>query len=68
MQLRILSLNIWGVHYVAKYIRQRIQALIEHLNHSDTDYDIVGLQEVSNNQQRPHFIEITFRPYRLGME
>lgn len=46
MQLRILTLNIWGVHYVAKLIPQRIQALIQHLLDSDTDYDIIGLQEV----------------------
>ncbi|CAF0836621.1 unnamed protein product [Rotaria sordida] len=46
MQLRILTLNIWGVHYVSKLIHQRIQALIEHLKNPDTNYDIVGLQEV----------------------
>ena len=49
MQLRVLSLNIWGVHYVAKLIPERVQALIEHLTSSDADYDIIGLQEV--NQQ-----------------
>jgi hypothetical protein len=47
MQLRILTLNIWGVHYIAKFINRRIEALIEHLKHSDTNYDIVGLQEVN---------------------
>ncbi|CAF3175966.1 unnamed protein product [Rotaria socialis] len=46
MQLRVLTLNIWGVHYIAKFINRRIEALIEHLKHSDTNYDIVGLQEV----------------------
>lgn len=46
MQLRVLTLNIWGVHYVAKLIPQRIQALIQHLLDPDTDYDIIGLQEV----------------------
>ncbi|CAF3484120.1 unnamed protein product [Rotaria sp. Silwood1] len=46
MQLRILTLNIWGVHYISKFINQRIQALIEHLINPDTNYDIVGLQEV----------------------
>ncbi|UJR30495.1 hypothetical protein I4U23_018027 [Adineta vaga] len=46
MQLRILTLNIWGVHYVAKFINQRIQALIEHLTNPDVNYDIIGLQEV----------------------
>ena len=46
MQLRILTLNIWGVHYIAKFINQRIQALIDHLINIDTNYDIIGLQEV----------------------
>ncbi|CAF1118727.1 unnamed protein product [Adineta steineri] len=46
MQLRVLTLNIWGVHYVSKLISQRIQALIEHLIDPDTNYDIIGLQEV----------------------
>ncbi len=47
MQLRVLTLNIWGVHYVSKLIQPRIQALIEHLVNPDTNYDIIGLQEVS---------------------
>jgi hypothetical protein len=46
MQLRILTLNIWGVHFISKLINQRIQALIEHLTNLDTNYDIIGLQEV----------------------
>ena len=46
MQLRVLTLNIWGIHYISKFVQQRIQALIEHLVHPDTKYDIVGLQEV----------------------
>lgn len=47
MQLRILTLNIWGVHFVSKFIKQRIQALIEYLKDPDTYYDIIGLQEVN---------------------
>ncbi|CAF0893429.1 unnamed protein product [Adineta ricciae] len=46
MQLRVLTLNIWGVHFIAKLIDQRIQALVEHLTNLDVDYDIIGLQEV----------------------
>jgi exonuclease III len=46
MQLRILTLNIWGVHYLAKLINQRIQALINHLISPEANYDIIGLQEV----------------------
>ena len=49
MQLRVLSLNIWGVHYVAKLIPERIQALIEHLTSPEADYDIIGLQEVKKD-------------------
>lgn len=51
MQLRVLSLNIWGVHYVSKLIPQRIRALIEHLLNPETDYDIIGLQEVRQTQR-----------------
>jgi sphingomyelin phosphodiesterase 2 len=47
MQLRVLTLNIWGVRYVSKFIDRRIQALIEHLTNIDTNYDIVALQEVT---------------------
>ncbi|CAF2401120.1 unnamed protein product [Rotaria sp. Silwood2] len=46
MKLRVLTLNIWGVHYVAKLIDKRIQALINHLISPEGDYDIIGLQEV----------------------
>jgi len=47
MQLRVLTLNIWGVHYLAKVIGQRIQALVNHLINPETNYDIIGLQEVN---------------------
>jgi endonuclease/exonuclease/phosphatase family metal-dependent hydrolase len=50
MQLRILTLNIWGVHYVSKFIHQRIQAIIKHLIDPDTNYDIIGLQEVDKSK------------------
>ena len=64
MQLRVLSLNVWGVRYVAKFIDQRLQALAEHLSDPENNYDIVGLQEVSGS--------ITVRsldaPFRLGLE
>jgi hypothetical protein len=48
MQLRILTLNIWGVHYVSKFIQQRIEALIKHLISPEGNYDIIGLQEVND--------------------
>jgi exonuclease III len=47
MQLRILTLNIWGVHLMAKLIKQRIQALINYLLSPEANYDIIGLQEVN---------------------
>ncbi len=50
MQLRILTLNIWGVHYISKLIHERIQALIEHLLNPYTNYDIIGLQEVNTKK------------------
>ena len=65
MQLRVLSLNVWGVRYIAKFIDQRLQALIEHLSHPDTHYDIVGLQEVSAS------LKLLFpfkKDFHLGLE
>jgi exonuclease III len=58
MQLRILTLNIWGVHYIAKSIHQRIQALVKHLISPEADYDIIGLQEVRNKSIRIYSNEI----------
>lgn len=46
MQFRILTLNIWGVHYVAKNIQLRIDALIRYLRDPENFYDIIALQEV----------------------
>lgn len=46
MQLRVLTLNIWGVRFIAKLIDERLKALVEHLTDPDSHYDIVGLQEV----------------------
>jgi hypothetical protein len=66
MQLRILTLNIWGVHYMAKLIGQRIQALINHLLSPDANYDIIGLQEVSKNK-RINILYYVFL-YLIGME
>ncbi|CAF1149574.1 unnamed protein product [Rotaria magnacalcarata] len=54
MKLRVLSLNIWGVHFMAKLIDKRIQALINHLNSPEVDYDIIGLQEVWSKRDYLH--------------
>ncbi|CAF0840527.1 unnamed protein product [Didymodactylos carnosus] len=50
MQLRILTLNIWGVRRIAKYIDERVKALIKYLKNKDSYYDIIGLQEVWSKQ------------------
>lgn len=42
--IKVLSLNMWGVPFASKKIKQRSEHLIEHLMVSD--YQIVGLQEV----------------------
>ncbi|KAG6889484.1 hypothetical protein C0992_004989 [Termitomyces sp. T32_za158] len=43
-RIRVLSLNCWGLKYVAKDRKQRIEAIANELSHSS--YDIVALQEV----------------------
>jgi hypothetical protein len=68
MQLRILTLNIWGVHYMAKLIGQRIQALINHLLSPDANYDIIGLQEVSKNKRINILYYIFFIFNRYGVK
>ena len=52
MKLRILTLNIWGVHVIAKFIQPRIQAFVKHLISPEADYDIIGLQEVKDRSIR----------------
>jgi sphingomyelin phosphodiesterase 2 len=42
--LKVVTLNIWGIKYVSKNVQERLDHLIEALNQSD--YDIVALQEV----------------------
>ena len=42
--IKVLSLNMWGVPFASKKIKQRSEHLIAHLLVSD--YQIVGLQEV----------------------
>lgn len=48
-EVRVLSLNVWGVRFIAKFIDQRLQALVEHFKDPKNEYDIVGLQEVRQN-------------------
>lgn len=44
--LKVVTLNIWGIRYISKDVGVRINHLIEALNDSKTDYDIIALQEV----------------------
>ncbi|KAF9055920.1 inositol phosphophingolipids phospholipase C [Panaeolus papilionaceus] len=43
-RIRVLSLNCWGLKYVAKVLEQRIEAIAQEL--SNSDYDIIALQEI----------------------
>ena len=64
MQLRILTLNLWGVRYLAKLVDQRIQAFVKHLLDTDINYDIIGLQEVNLSLRTFRFQK--FFSYRFG--
>ncbi|KAG6873858.1 hypothetical protein C0995_010470 [Termitomyces sp. Mi166 len=43
-QIRVLSLNCWGLKYVSKNRKQRVEAIANQL--SQSSYDIVALQEL----------------------
>ncbi|KAG6878134.1 hypothetical protein C0993_011848 [Termitomyces sp. T159_Od127] len=43
-QIRVVSLNCWGLKYVAKNRKERVEAIANELSHSS--YDIVALQEL----------------------
>eukprot|EP00158_Paraphelidium_tribonemae_P003872 Partr_v1_DN26433_c0_g1_i2_m23900 putative Sphingomyelin phosphodiesterase 2, neutral membrane (Neutral sphingomyelinase) len=53
MELRTLSLNIWGVPLVAKNRKQRIEAIAEYLQQSQLD--IIGMQEIWIKEDYLHF-------------
>jgi endonuclease/exonuclease/phosphatase family metal-dependent hydrolase len=42
--LRVATLNIWGIRFISKDVQVRINHLIDALNRSD--FDLVALQEV----------------------
>lgn len=42
MALKVLTLNVWGLHYIAQRVRERLCCIAQELK----GYDIVGLQEV----------------------
>lgn len=53
--IKVLTLNMWGVPIASKKVKERSQALVEHLLTSD--YDVVGLQEVFLEWHAKYFID-----------
>ena len=47
--IKVLSLNAWGIPIISKMIRERSEHLVTRL--IESDYDIVGLQEVFTQWQ-----------------
>ncbi|EDR15838.1 inositol phosphophingolipids phospholipase C [Laccaria bicolor S238N-H82] len=54
-EIRLLSLNCWGLKYVAKNRTERIQAIARFL--ADSDHDIVALQEIWVFADYEHVLE-----------
>lgn len=44
--IKLLTFNVWGLKYVSKLRRQRIQGIVTKLLDPSEDYDVVALQEV----------------------
>lgn len=53
MAIKVLTLNTWGLHYVAKKVRERITHIAEELH----SYDIVGLQEVWSHDDFDYLVD-----------
>ncbi|KAF2739504.1 DNase I-like protein [Polyplosphaeria fusca] len=49
-RLRILSLNCWGLKYIAKWRNQRLEEIGNQIGAADPSPDIVGLQECWTQQ------------------
>jgi endonuclease/exonuclease/phosphatase family metal-dependent hydrolase len=47
--LKVATLNIWGIRFISKDVQVRINHLIDALNQSD--FDLVALQEVQALRQ-----------------
>lgn len=48
-RIRLLTFNTWGLRFISKFRKQRLEAIAEALAHpadDEGDYDIVALQEV----------------------
>ena len=44
--MKLLTFNIWGLKYVSKYRKQRVDGIIQKLLDPSEDYDVIALQEV----------------------
>lgn len=54
--LRVMTLNMWGINYVSADIDARFDALADRLS-TDADVDVVGLQEVWTDAPRQRLLE-----------
>jgi endonuclease/exonuclease/phosphatase family metal-dependent hydrolase len=54
-QLRVASINMWGITVVSQYIDERFAALAERLR-ADPSVDVVGLQEVWDGDSREQLL------------
>ena len=46
MNLKVFSLNCWGLRFVSKLRNERFKAISEYLSNKGSGYDVVFLQEV----------------------
>lgn len=43
---KLLTFNTWGLKYVSKFRKERLQSIANKFASDDTDYDIIALQEI----------------------
>jgi endonuclease/exonuclease/phosphatase family metal-dependent hydrolase len=67
--LRVMTLNMWGIRFVAADIDARFDALAERLN-ADTGIHVVGLQEVWADAPRRRLMESVAQafPYQVDFQ
>ncbi|XP_022690715.1 putative neutral sphingomyelinase isoform X1 [Varroa jacobsoni] len=58
-KVKVLSLNLWGLVFVSKHRRDRVDALAEQLAFRETDFDYVFLQEVWSESDYRKICEAT---------
>lgn len=44
--IKLLTFNVWGLKYISKYRKQRIEGIVTKLQDSSEDYDVIALQEI----------------------